>query len=130
KPHAINYWEPSPDGKLVAVGVSPGGNELASLYVIDTATGKRIEGPIDRARYSGPQWLPDSKSFFYSRVPALAPGAPMSELFKNRRTYVHVVGAPPEKDVLLLGPDGNPKVPMLPTEGGNIAYSPGLKHAV
>ena len=130
KPHAINYFEPSPDARSVAVGVSPGGNELASLYVIDTATGKRIEGPIDRARYSGPQWLPDSKSFFYSRVPALPPGAPMSEIFKNRRTYVHVVGTPPGKDVLLLGPDGNPKVPMLPTEGGNIAHSPGSKHAI
>src|SRR6185436_16277034 len=104
KPHAINYFEPSPDAKLVAVGISPGGNELASLYVIETATGKRVEGPIDRARYSGPQWLPDSKSFFYARVPVLAAGAPMSEVFKNRRTYVHVVGTPPEKDVLLLGP--------------------------
>src|SRR5688572_26285352 len=28
KPHAINYFEPSSDGKRVAVGVSPGGNEL------------------------------------------------------------------------------------------------------
>ena len=130
KPHAINYFEPSPDAKLVAVGISPGGNELASLYVIETATGKRVEGPIDRARYAGPQWLPDSKSFFYSRIPALPPGAPTSELFKNRRTYHHVLGTPADKDVLLLGPDGNPKVPIVPTEGSNIAYSPGSKYAV
>ena len=130
KPHGINYFEPSPDAKIVAVGISPGGNELASLYLIETATGKRLGNPIDRARYAQPQWLPDSKSFFYSRVPALAPGAPMSEIFKNRRTYLHVIGTAPEKDVYLLGPDGNPKVPVLPTEGTLIAYAPGSRYAV
>lgn len=130
KPHAINYFEPSPDARIVAVGISEGGNELASLYLVDTATGKRIGKPIDRARYSQPQWLPDSKAFFYSRVPVLAPGAPMSEVFKNRRTYLHVVGSEAEKDVYLLGPDGNPKVPVVPTEGTLIAHEPGSRFAV
>jgi prolyl oligopeptidase len=130
KPHAINYFQPSSDGKLVAVGISPGGNELASLYVIETASGKRIEGPIDRARYSGPQWLPDSKAYFYSRVPKLAPGAPTSELFKNRRTYLHVVGTSPDTDTYLLGHDGNPKVKVLPTDGANITVTPGSGYAV
>jgi len=50
RPHAINYFEPSPDGRIVAVGVSPGGNELASLYLIDNANKRRIEAPIARAR--------------------------------------------------------------------------------
>ena len=130
KPHAINYFEPSSDGKLVAVGISPGGNELASLYVIDTASGKRIEGPIDRARYSGPQWLPGSKAYFYSRIPKLDPGAPTSELFKNRRTYIHVVGSNPDSDTFLLGPDGNPKVKVRPTDGTNITVTPGSDYAV
>lgn len=130
KPHAINYFEPSSEGKWVAVGVSPGGNELASLYVIDTASGKRIEGPIDRARYSSPQWLPDSKAYFYSRVPRLEPGAPVSELFKNRRTYLHVVGTNPDSDTHLLGPDGNPKVKVLPTDGTDITVTPGSRYAV
>ncbi|MEO6363048.1 MAG: hypothetical protein ABIO71_07445 [Caldimonas sp.] len=42
KPHAINDFEASPDGSLVAVGISPGGNELASIHLIETATKKRI----------------------------------------------------------------------------------------
>ena len=130
KPHAINYWEPSPDGKRVAVGISPGGNEMASLYVIEVADSKIIEGPIDRARYSSPQWLPDSKAFFYSRVPKLEPGAPVSDAFKNRRTYLHVVGTNPGSDTYLLGVDGNPKVKLLPTDGGNISVTPGSRYAV
>src|SRR6187401_44651 len=75
KPHAINYFQPSPDSKRVAVGISQGGNELASLYIIDVATGKRTEDPIDRARYSQPAWTPDSKAIFFSRVPKIAAGA-------------------------------------------------------
>jgi prolyl oligopeptidase len=130
KPHAINYFEPSPDSKWVAVGISAGGNELASLYIIDAMTGKRVGEPIDRARYSQPQWLPDSKALFYSRVPKIAPDAPTSELFKNRRTYLHRVGTNPETDVYLLGPDGNPKVPVVPTQGTVIFYEPGSNYAV
>jgi len=130
KPHAINYFEPSPDAKLVAVGISPAGNELASLYIVETATGKVRGDPIDRARYANPQWLPDSKSFFYSRVPRLEAGQPLSELFKNRRTYFHVVGTDPSKDAFLLGPDGNPRVPVVPTEGTNLTHAPGSKYAI
>ena len=130
KPHAIDYFEPSPDSKLVAVGVSPGGSELASLYIIDAATGKEVEPPIDRARYSNPYWLPDSKSFFYSRVPKIGPSDPVSELFKNNRTYLHRLRTSADDDVFLLGPDGNPKVPIVPTEGSFIRYIAGSHYAI
>ena len=130
KPHAINYFEPSPDGRLVAVGVSPGGNELASLYVYDTATQRRLEGPIDRARYSNPQWLPDSKAFFYSRGPVVPPGAPMSAHLLNRRAYLHVVGTDPARDADLLGPGGNPRIPVAPTQSPMIVHAPGSQYAV
>src|SRR6267378_3085035 len=37
RPHAINYFVPSPDGALVAVGVSAAGSEEASIHVVETA---------------------------------------------------------------------------------------------
>ena len=130
KPHAINYFRPSPDSKRVAVGISAGGNELASLYVIEVATGRQVEGPIDRARYSQPVWLPDGKSYFYSRIQQVAPDAPRGDLFKNRRTYHHVVGQDPASDTLLLGVDGNARVPMSATESAAIVHAPGSDFAV
>ncbi len=130
QPHAINYFEPSPDGRVVAIGVSPGGNELASLYLIDTASKKRIGAPIDRARYSGVSWLPDGKSFFYTRGPVVAEGMPVSENFKNRRAYLHVVGSDPGTDVLVAGIDGNPRIPLLPTENTFVVVTPGSAFAV
>ncbi len=72
KPHAINYWFPSPDGSHVALGVSASGSEEAVLHVLDTATRKRIGEPIDRAEYAGtngaleltgnPRWIAGERS--------------------------------------------------------------------
>lgn len=45
KPHAINYFVPSPDSRYVAFGVSAAGSEDASIYVIETASGKRGAAP-------------------------------------------------------------------------------------
>ena len=129
-PHAINYFEPSRDATLVAVGLSPGGNELASLYLIETATGKRIGEPIERARYSRPQWLPDSSGFFYTRGPEVADGAPTSEIFRNRRAYLHIVGRSASDDIEVLRPGGNGRVPIRPTDSPTIIVMPGSRYAV
>ncbi len=51
KPYAINYFLASPDGNLVAVGISEGGSEDASIFVYDAATGKQVAGPVDRAQF-------------------------------------------------------------------------------
>ena len=59
-PMAINYILPSFDGSKVAVGISAGGSEDASLYVYDAATGAQIAGPIDRAQFGPTSWSLDS----------------------------------------------------------------------
>ena len=51
KPFAINYFVASPDGAKVAVGISEGGSEAASVAVYDAATGAKIAGPMDRADF-------------------------------------------------------------------------------
>lgn len=127
QPHAIDYFAASPDSKQVAVGISGGGSELATLYLIDSATGKRIGTPIDRARYSSPQWRDDGRSFFYTRSAVLPPGAPASEGLKNRKTYLHVVGTDTADDVLLLGPEVTKRVPVLPTDFPVILTTPGSR---
>jgi hypothetical protein len=50
KPYAINYFRASPDGIKVAVGISEGGSEDASITVYEAASGAKIGGPIDRHR--------------------------------------------------------------------------------
>jgi prolyl oligopeptidase len=66
-PHAIDYFTASPDGSKVAVGISTGGSEDSRLSIIDTASGRTLAGPLDRAQFSGIAWLPDSSGLFLSR---------------------------------------------------------------
>ena len=55
EPFAINYFKPSDDGTRVAVGISQGGSEDASLWVYDVATGARTAGPVPNAQFGDRQ---------------------------------------------------------------------------
>ena len=56
KPFAINYFLASPDGAKVAVGVSEGGSEDASITIYDAASGAAVAGPVDRAQFGASAW--------------------------------------------------------------------------
>lgn len=96
-PHAINYYTPSYTGKYVAYGMSAGGSEDAELYVIETATGKRIAGPISRAQYGGVAWLPDDSGLFFNRLQEMKPGMAPIEKFQNTRTVLYRLGSDVEQ---------------------------------
>ncbi|MGH7024237.1 MAG: prolyl oligopeptidase family serine peptidase [Caulobacteraceae bacterium] len=82
-PMAINYILPSYDGSKVAVGISAGGSEAASLYVYDAATGAQIAGPIDRAQFGPTSWSLDSKDLYFVRLKKLAPTDPGTEKYRD-----------------------------------------------
>ncbi|GAB3371439.1 prolyl oligopeptidase family serine peptidase [Lysobacter rhizosphaerae] len=102
KPHAMNYAEPSPDGRHAVVGLSESGSEMASAYVIDLATGKVVEGPISRVRF-GISWLPDSSAFFYNRENEVGPGMNQAEHQLNSQAYLHTLGQDIARDRLVFG---------------------------
>ena len=98
----LDAWVPSKEGDLLAYQLSEGGNEEASLRIMDVATGEDIDGPIDRCRYSSVAWLPGGEQLFYVR--RLPPDAvPDGEAAYHRRVYRHGVGEPTEKDELIYG---------------------------
>ncbi|QJR15480.1 prolyl oligopeptidase family serine peptidase [Usitatibacter palustris] len=134
KPHAINYFFPSHDGRHVAVGVSASGSEDASLYVIETATRKRIGEPIDRAsiagEYAGIAWNPNGKTFFFLRLQKPAPGAQEKDKYLNSELWMHTVGQPDDKGIRILGPGISPRVPVKPAEQATVVVAPGSKYAV
>ncbi|RZJ02329.1 MAG: hypothetical protein EOP39_22755, partial [Rubrivivax sp.] len=65
-PHAVNYFVPSWDGRHIAYGVSAGGSEDASLYVMKVATGELVGEPIPRVHEGLLSWTPDSKAFTFN----------------------------------------------------------------
>lgn len=119
-PQAINYFEPSPDGSRVAVGISAGGNENSDLTVLDTRTGARIAGPIPYARFAGPSFFAnDVLSFTQSQ--ALRPDQPKTDTFLNRRAMIWKLGSDP---VAIAGPK------IRPDEVPYVGFNPGSRHAV
>ena len=124
---AIDYFVPSPDGRYVAVGVSLGGSENSVLYVLETATGKRMTEAISRAQDAEPSWTDDSKGFYFSRLQEMPPGAAASTKYDNMRVYFHRLGSDEAKDVPVFGPDIT-KDPVLPKYGEvSVAVVPGTK---
>jgi prolyl oligopeptidase len=93
---------PSIEGDRLAYQLSTGGDEESRLYVLDVVTGERLDGPVDRCRYSPVAWLPGGEEFYYVR--RLAPDAvPAGEEQFHRRVWRHRVGADPATDVEVHG---------------------------
>lgn len=66
---AIDWFQPSPDGKVVAYGLSEGGSENSVLHVMEVATGEVYPLRIPNARAASVGWLPDTSGFWYTVYP-------------------------------------------------------------
>jgi prolyl oligopeptidase len=113
---AVDFWTPSRDGNYVAIGVSLGGSENDVIRVIDVASGMLLQDAITRTQYGSPSWRPDNRSFYYSRLQNLPPGAPPSAIYENQKVMLHMLGDDPERDRAIFGP-GVPGSPDIPKAG-------------
>jgi len=70
---AVDWYEPSADGSLIAVGVSEGGSEHSTLRVLSGVDGAPAGVPelddIPDTRAASVAWEPDGRAFFYTRYP-------------------------------------------------------------
>ncbi len=103
---AIDWYVPSPDGKLVALSISCGGTEDGDLWIYETDTGKKVYEEIPRVNRGTAggdlAWTRDSKGFFYTRYPA--PGERAEEdLNFFQEVWYHQLGTPVEKDFYVIG---------------------------
>jgi prolyl oligopeptidase len=101
--YSIDYYQASPDGKLVAIGISPGGSEDSVLRVLEVDSGRDLGDRIDRAQFGAVFWLPGNRSFFYNRLQKLAPSDPRTKAYLNSRDYIHELGNDPDKDIAVFG---------------------------
>jgi prolyl oligopeptidase len=104
KTTALDWWSPSPDGKLLAYGTSEGGDENSTLRVINVDTGQHLGSSevITRANYASIAWLPDNKGFYYSRFPEKGT-VPEGEERYHKRIYEHSIGRSADADPLVFG---------------------------
>jgi len=104
---ALDWWYPSHDGKLIAYGISRGGDEWSTLRVREVDTGKDLEDEIERTRACSLTWRPDGKGFYYTRYPK--PGeVPAGQENYNRHVFFHSLGTDPASDPEIFGNGRDP----------------------
>ncbi|HEY1838361.1 MAG TPA: prolyl oligopeptidase family serine peptidase [Rhizomicrobium sp.] len=126
KPYAVNFFLPSPDGSKVAVGISEGGSEAASITVYDAATGKALAGPVDRAQFGATGWSDDSRTLFFNRLKQLAPNEPNTDKYKYSTADAWDLKSEP---VVVSGP-GVGSAPITPGVFPTIQLVPGAPDAI
>jgi prolyl oligopeptidase len=99
---AVDWFSPSPDGRLLAYGVSESGSEHGVLRIVEVDSGRELADLIPHVRHASPAWLPDGSAFAYSRLPDPAT-VPAGEEGYWERLWWHRVGDDAAADELLLG---------------------------
>jgi prolyl oligopeptidase len=99
---AIDWYRPSPDGRLVAYGVSAGGTEDSTLHVLEVKGARDLGVAIDRARFNAElEWHHDSRAFYYARIPE-GGQQDSAHRYAGVRLYRHVVGRPASQDEIVF----------------------------
>jgi prolyl oligopeptidase len=94
----IDWCSPSRSGDVLAIGISEGGTENSTLYLLDVETGTRCADATDiipNTRAASVAWFPDDSGFWYTRYP--------EDDEYNRKVYRHVIGTAWENDPLVWG---------------------------
>jgi prolyl oligopeptidase len=107
---ALAEWSPSDDGKLLLYAIQDGGSDWRTLRVIDVKTGIVLPDTIEWAKFTELQWMPRNKGFLYSRFPAPQEGAAFQSLNQNQAVYLHVMGRPQDKDILVHATPDRPEL--------------------
>jgi prolyl oligopeptidase len=98
---SLAEWRASPDGKLIAYGISEGGADWETLHVREVDTTRDLPDAVKWMRFSNIAWTKDSKGFFYSRYPEPPAGKVLEAALSGQALYYHRVGTPQTEDRLV-----------------------------
>lgn len=121
----IDWWEPSPDGRYVAVGLSKRGSEASVLHVIETATATVLPDRIANTDFGIFGWLPDSSGFSYLTFVG-EKGTP--SYYVNNSARLHRLGDTGADRVLV--DRATPPVPLRPDQFQGVFVRPGSQTAL
>ena len=105
---ALDAWEPSKNGQLLAYSVQDGGSDWRVIRLLDTKTGKVLPDEIKWAKFTGISWIGNS-GFLYSRFPEPKSGEVFQQLNKNQEVRFHQIGTPQSADALVYATPEKPE---------------------
>ncbi|HEY2811717.1 MAG TPA: prolyl oligopeptidase family serine peptidase [Rhabdochlamydiaceae bacterium] len=103
---------PSPDGRLVAYGLSENGSDWTRWNVVDVASGQSHAESTGKSKFSTMCWLPDSLGFYYSCFDAQS----------IHGVYYHRLGDTQEQDELIYCDLNNPSYFYIPRISSDRRY--------
>lgn len=125
--HAINYFMPSWDGLHVAYGLSAGGSEEASLYILQVRTGQLVGKPIQRVHEANVSWLPDSRSLTYNQLKVRTVEDADTETYLDSRVMWLRLGQDESQARAVFGPTVSAQLGLARLEVGVILFTPGSR---
>ena len=105
---ALDWFQPSDNGKFVAYGISQSGSEMSTLHIVETKSGTILPDTIERTRAASIAWLHDNSGFYYTRYPKKG-DVPAGQEMYNRHVFFHELGTDPETDDLIFGEGRDPE---------------------
>jgi len=96
---SIDWFFPSPSGRLAVIGLSQGGSERSNGIVIDLRSGNRHADALGAVRHACVSWLPDESGFLYSSYPG--------DRDYGRELRLHRLGDPQDADALIWENDAD-----------------------
>ena len=114
---SIDWFHPSPDGKLIAVSLSKAGTERGDLTLFSVekkaAVGERVAYVNSGTAGGDLAWTADGKGFYYTRHLKVSDDPEDHNVFQH--VYYHQLGSTTEKDRYELG-KGFPQIAEIQLE--------------
>jgi prolyl oligopeptidase len=105
---ALDWFQPSENGRYVAYGISTAGSEMSTLHLVETKTGAALPDIIERTRAASIAWQHDNRGFYYTRYPKKG-DVPAGQEMYNRHVFYHELGTGPATDDLIFGEGRDPE---------------------
>lgn len=91
----------SDDGNWMAYGLSASGSDWQEWRVRNVATGEDNAEVLKWVKFSGANWAPDSKGFYYSRYDEPKDASMLKAVNYFQKLYYHRAGTSQSEDVLV-----------------------------
>jgi prolyl oligopeptidase len=103
---SMDWYVPSPDGKLVAVSLSFQGSEKGDLYIFETESGRQTDIVIENVNGGTAggdmAWISDGSGFYYTRYPGEGERSAEDMAFYQQVWY-HQLGTSIDHDKYIIG---------------------------
>lgn len=96
---AIGSLSVSHDAKYLAYSVAKGGSDWNQVYVIEIASGKKLDDEINWVKFSGMSWK--GNGFYYSAYDAPKEGDELQQKNEYHKVFYHTLGTLQSADKLV-----------------------------